>query len=155
MFYSDSDWYGYRFDKRSTPRYLFKYLGGPISWCSKKQLVVALLACEVEYIVGDLTACQAVWILNLMQYLNINVNKPVKRMIDNKSAITLAKNPVLQRRSKHIDTKFLFLRNQVQNEVLEIVHCSTKKQLSVVLTNALKTEHFIQCKDEIGVVDFD
>ncbi|XP_050908473.1 uncharacterized protein LOC127122125 [Lathyrus oleraceus] len=75
--------------------------------------------------------------------LKIKVRKPVKLMIDNKSAISLAKNPVIHGRSKHIDTKFHFLRNQVQNKVLEVVHCSTQKQLTDVLTKAIKIEYFI------------
>ncbi|XP_050890341.1 uncharacterized protein LOC127095737 [Lathyrus oleraceus] len=41
--------------------------------------------------------------------LKIKVNKPVKLMIDNKSAISLVKNSVLHGRSKHIDIKFHFL----------------------------------------------
>lgn len=46
------------------------------------------------------------------------------------------------------------MRNQVQNEVLEIMHCSTQKQVVDVLTKAIKTEHFIQLRDEICVVDY-
>lgn len=80
------------------------YLGGPISWFSKKQLVVALSTCEVEYIASDLSDCQVVWILNLLQDPKIKVRKLVKLMIDNKSYISLAKNLVLHGRSKHIDT---------------------------------------------------
>ncbi|XP_050876237.1 secreted RxLR effector protein 161-like [Lathyrus oleraceus] len=58
--YSDSDWCGYIIERRSTSGYFFKYLGGPTSWCSKKQPVVALLTCEDEYIAGALSACQTV-----------------------------------------------------------------------------------------------
>ncbi|KAK2439768.1 hypothetical protein QL285_011252 [Trifolium repens] len=152
--YSDSDWCGDRVDRRSTSGYLFKFLRGPISWCSKKQPVVALSTCEAEYIAGALTACQAVWILNLLQDLKIEVNKPLKLMIDNKSAINLAKNPVLHGRSKHIETKYHFLRNQVQNGVLEVVHCSTQKQLTDVMTKAIKTDQFLRLRDGIGVVSF-
>ena len=43
MSYSDSDWCGDRVDRRSTSTYLFKFLGGFISWCSKKQYVVAFI----------------------------------------------------------------------------------------------------------------
>ncbi|XP_050878833.1 uncharacterized mitochondrial protein AtMg00810-like [Lathyrus oleraceus] len=55
--YSDSDWCRDRVDRRSTSGYIFKYMEGLISWCSKKQSVVALSTCEVEYIAGALTAC--------------------------------------------------------------------------------------------------
>lgn len=89
----------------------FKYLGSSISWCSKKQMAVALSTCEADYIVGPLTTYQVVWILNLMQDLKIKVSKHVKLMIDNKSSISIAKNPVLHGRSKNIDTKFHFLHN--------------------------------------------
>ena len=58
--YSDSDWCGDRVDRRSISGYLFKFLGGPISWCSKKQSVVSLSTCEAEYIVGAIATCQAV-----------------------------------------------------------------------------------------------
>ncbi|XP_058747163.1 secreted RxLR effector protein 161-like [Vicia villosa] len=127
MCYSDFDWCGDRVDRRSTSGYFFKYLGSLISWCSKKQHVFVLSTCEVEYIAGALCPCQAVWLLNLLHDLNIKMSKPMKLMIDNKSVISLAKNPVLHERSKHIDIKFHFLRNQVQNGVLEVVHCSTQK----------------------------
>lgn len=92
--------------------------------------------------------------MNLLQDLKIKVSKPVELMINNKSAIILAKNPVLHGRSKHIDTKFHFLKNQVQSGVLEVVHYSTQEKLSDVLTKAIKTEYFIHFRDGIGVVDF-
>ncbi|XP_050889640.1 uncharacterized mitochondrial protein AtMg00810-like [Lathyrus oleraceus] len=61
--------------------------------------------------------------------LKIKVNKPLKLMIDNKSAINLAKNLVLPARSKHIGTKYNFLRNKIHNGVLEVVCYSTQKQI--------------------------
>ena len=116
---------------------------------------MALSTCEAEYIAGAVTACQAVWILNLLQDLKIKVNKPLKLMIDNKSAINLARNPVLHGRSKHIETKYHFLRHQVQRGVLEVVHCNTQKQLADALTKAIKTDQFLRLRDGIGVTSFD
>ena len=87
------------------------FLGGPFSWSSKKQVVVALSTCEAEYVAGDVAACQFVWLLNLLQDLKIKVKKPLKLIIDNKSAINLARNPVLHGRSKHIETKYHLLRS--------------------------------------------
>ncbi|XP_058746510.1 secreted RxLR effector protein 161-like [Vicia villosa] len=55
--YSDSDWCGDRVDRRSTSEYFFKYLRSHISWCSKKQPVIALSTCKAEYIAGALSAC--------------------------------------------------------------------------------------------------
>ncbi|XP_050920389.1 secreted RxLR effector protein 161-like [Lathyrus oleraceus] len=79
--YSNSDWCGDRVDRRSTFGYLFKILGSSISWSSKKQPVVALSTCEVEYIVGVVNACQDVWLMNSLQNMKIKVNKHLKLMI--------------------------------------------------------------------------
>ncbi|KAI5419600.1 hypothetical protein KIW84_043675, partial [Lathyrus oleraceus] len=127
------EWCGDRVEIRSTYEYFFKYMGDLISRCSKKQLVVALSTCEVEYIAGALSASQVVCILNLLQNLKIKVSKHVKLMIENNLVINLVKNPVLHGRSKH---------------------CSTQKQLANVMIKAMKVEHFIHLRDEIGVVNF-
>ena len=58
--YSNSDWCGDRVDRRSTSEYFFKYLGSLISRCFKKQFVVNLSTCEVEYIASALFACQSI-----------------------------------------------------------------------------------------------
>jgi hypothetical protein len=100
-------------------------------------------------------ACQAIWLLNLLQDMKIKVNKPLKLMIDNKSAINLSKKPVLHGRSKHFETKYHFLRSQVHNGVLEIMHYSTQKQLTDVLTKAIKTDQFFHLRNGIVVVNFD
>src|ERR1051325_10304069 len=103
-------------------------MGGPISWSSKKQPIVALSTCEAEYIAGVVAACQVVWLLNLLEDLKIMIEKPLKLLIDNKSAINLAKNPILHGKNKHIETKYHFLRSRVQKVELEVLHCSTQKQ---------------------------
>ncbi|KHN30253.1 Copia protein, partial [Glycine soja] len=62
----------------------------------------------------------------------------VKLLVDNKSAINLAKHPTSHGRSKHIETKFHFLREQVSNEKLKNEHCKTEIQLANIFTKALK-----------------
>lgn len=51
--YSDSDWSGDKVDRKSTSGYMFKFLNAPISWCSKKQNVIALSSCEAEYMAAS------------------------------------------------------------------------------------------------------
>jgi len=50
--------------------------------------------------------------------------------IDNKFAINLAKNPVLHSRSKHTKARFNFLREQVNNGRIEVVHYATESELA-------------------------
>ncbi|RDX90264.1 hypothetical protein CR513_27891, partial [Mucuna pruriens] len=109
---------------------IFFYEGAPISWSSTKEPVVALSSYEAEYIAAYETACQA------------NSKKVKLLLVDNKSVIDLARHPTTHGRSKHIDTRFHFLREQVSNEKLQIEHCRTEIQFADIFTKALKREKF-------------
>jgi hypothetical protein len=151
--YSDSDWCGDRLDRKSTSGYLFKFNGAAISWCTKKQPVTALSSCEDEYIAGTFAACQAVWLDNVMKELNCEVKKPLKLKIDNKSAINLARNPIAHGRSKHIETRFHFIREQVSKGMIEVEYCPTEAQLADGFTKALKIDRFTCLRDKLGLIE--
>ena len=72
--------------------------------------MVALFSCDVGYIAGSYAACQAIWLDSLLDELKFEAKKPIKLLIDSKSAINLAKNPVSHGRSKHIEIRFYFPR---------------------------------------------
>ena len=74
-------------------------------------------------------------------------------LMDNKSAIALAKNPVHHERSKHIDIKFHFIRDSVEAGQVEIDHVSTHDQLADVLTKALGRVKFVELCQKLGVVE--
>lgn len=91
--YSDSDWCGDITDRRSTSDYVFKFKETTISRCTKKQSVTALSSCEAEYIARTFATCQAIWLTSVMRELRCEVMKTLILRIDNKSTISLAKNP--------------------------------------------------------------
>jgi len=78
----------------------------------------------------------------VLSELKIQVRKPIILQLDNKSAINLAKNPVLHGRSKHIEARFHFLREQVNHGKLEVKHCPSESQLADILTKGLKIDRF-------------
>jgi len=57
--------------------------------------------------------------------------------MDNMSAIALSKNPVLHDRSKHIDTKFHFIRECVDKGIILLEYANTQDQLADLMTKAL------------------
>ncbi|XP_019460008.1 PREDICTED: uncharacterized protein LOC109359768 [Lupinus angustifolius] len=71
MAYSESDWCGDILDRKSTVGYVFIIAGAPISWCSKKQKVVAFSSCEAEYIAACSTAYQASWLSSVLMELGM------------------------------------------------------------------------------------
>ncbi len=69
--YSDSDWAGDRESRRSTSGFIFLLIGGPVSWCSKRQSTVALSSTEAEYIALTLAAKEATWLRPLLTELGL------------------------------------------------------------------------------------
>ncbi|WOG95118.1 hypothetical protein DCAR_0314420 [Daucus carota subsp. sativus] len=149
--YSDSDYGGDLDDGKSTSGYAFHIGSAIFSWSSKKQQTVALSTCEAEYIAAAACACQAMWLGYILGELNLAKEDPVTIYVDNKSAISLAKNPVSHSRSKHINIKYHFLREQVNDKNVELVHCRTEENLADIFTKPLKPDVFNKMITKLGM----
>ncbi|XP_062193533.1 secreted RxLR effector protein 161-like [Phragmites australis] len=150
--YSDSDHAGDIDDRRSTSGILYCLSGNPITWQSSKQKVVALSSCEAEYIAAATGACQGVWLARLLKDLVGSEPEAPVLKVDNKSAIDLSRNPVHHDRSKHIDTKFHYIRECVDGGKIVLEQISTDDQLADILTKSLGRVKFQELRDRIGVV---
>ncbi|PNX61424.1 copia-type polyprotein, partial [Trifolium pratense] len=125
------------------------------SWCSKKEPVVALSSCEAEYIAASLSTCQAIWLKNLIEEISQDKCETVTLKIDNVSAINLAKNPIAHGRSKHIKLRFHYLREQVSNGNLALMHCRSEEQVADLLTKAVTVQVFENLRSEMGIETMD
>ena len=70
---------------------------------------------------------------------------------DNNSAIKLSKNPLLHRRSKHIDVKYYFLRDLSNDETIKLVYCRSEDQVADIQTKPLKLATFVKLRGLLGV----
>lgn len=86
--------------------------------------------------------------------MKIEVSKPLKLLIGNKLTIDLAKNPISHGRSKHIKTRFHFIRHQVNKGKLELVFCPSELQLVDILTKGLRVDRFEELRKQMDVVSF-
>lgn len=140
----DSDFAGCEDSRRSTTGWVFTLAGGPISWSSQRQKTVATSTMDAEYIAGAEAAKEAVWIRNFINDLRIpGVHiDTVPLYIDNNSALKLTRNPEFHSRSKHIDVKHHFIREKVEEGVINTQRVETKDNLADVFTKALpKSTH--------------
>lgn len=99
-------------------RYVFLYNEAFISWCTKKKPSLVLSFCEDEYIAGSFVSCQSIWLDSLFMELKCEVQNSMKLMMDNKSTINLIENQISHERSKHIETRFHFIREQVMKDMI-------------------------------------
>jgi len=119
-------------------------------WSSKKQSIVALSTCEAEYVAAT-NVCQSVWLNNIMTQIGFNLDVPIKIYVDNVSAINLAKNPIFHQRSKHIDIRYHFLRDQVEKNMIKLEYCRSKDQIADIFTKSLKIDAFIKLRDMLDM----
>ncbi|KAK2389008.1 hypothetical protein QL285_062638 [Trifolium repens] len=123
----------------------------------KKQNIVALSSFKAKYVVAVAAqaSCQAVWLESLLDELKIKYEKPMKFNVGNKFAISLANDPIAHGKSKHIETKYHFLRDQVSKEKLTVVHYRTELQIPDILTKPLKADRFKDTRKMVGITNIE
>ncbi|KAM2111637.1 hypothetical protein ACFX1R_014233 [Malus domestica] len=150
----DSDWGGDQDERKSTTGYVFFLGSTTFSWTSKKQSIIASSSCEAEYVAVASTVCEAIWLRNLLKSVCHPQVESTVIHVDNMSAIKLAKNPVQHGRSKHIDTRFHFLRDHVKQKTIELVYCHTKEQVADIFFKPLPVESFRLLREMLGMKAF-
>ena len=107
---------------------------------------------EAEFITATTCACQAIWLRRILEELQVmQVEATTVFFCDNNLAIKLSKNPVLHRRSKHIDVKYYFLRNLNNDGTIKLVYCRSEYQVANIQTKPLKLATFVKLRGLIGV----
>ncbi len=113
-----------------------------VSWQSKKQPTTALSSVEAEYMSATQAVKEATWWRTFFSEININVENPIQILTDSKGSIALAKNPEHHSRTKHIDIRHHFIREQVASKAVEMVFVGTASMGADVLTKPIgKTLH--------------
>ncbi|KAJ0910984.1 putative RNA-directed DNA polymerase [Helianthus annuus] len=138
-------------DRRCTSEYVCLFSGATICWCSRKQDVVTLSLTEAKYIAAMGCACHCIWLKGLHEDLEEKPGGAIGIMCDNSSTIKLSKNPVIHRRTKHIDVRFHYLRDLVNQETVQLEFCRTEEQLADGMTKPLKLDAYVQIRNKIGV----
>lgn len=149
--YSDSDWAGCLDDYKSTSGYVFSFGSGAFTWNSRKQDIVAQSTAEAEYVAAASTANQAIWLRKILFDLQQPEEEPTTIFVDNKSAISIAENPVQHGRTKHINVKFHALREAEKNGEIKLVHCTSNLQQADIFTKALPRAKLEFMKSLLGV----
>lgn len=150
--YTDADWANNTVDRKSTSGYLFKlFTSCLISWNSKRQSAVALSSTEAEYIALFEGVKEAIWLRSLASSINIKLKTPITIFEDNTGCISIANNPTQHKRSKHIDIKYHFLREQIQSGLIKLSYISTDLQEADMFTKGLPMNKFITLRTKIGL----
>ena len=110
--FRDADWGADPDDRRSTSGFAIYFGPNLVSWCSKKQTLVARSSTEAEYRALANTAAEVLWVQSLLQELHIPFQAP-RILCDNMSTVALTHNPILHTRTKHMELDLFFVREKV------------------------------------------
>ena len=152
--FSDADWAGDQNDRKSTSGYIFQLSNGAVSWRSKKQSCVALSTAEAEYMALSSAFQEAAWMRQLLSGLiGIQVDSlgPTLIFEDNQSTICMSKNHQFHGRSKHINIKYHYVREQVAAGNIELEYCKSDDMLADIFTKGLNGPGFKKLRSMIGM----
>ena len=151
--YTDVDWAGAVDDRRSTSGY-FTFVGGNlVTWKSKKQNVVARSSVEAEFRGMTLGLCEALWLRLLLQDLGYLSRQPIRLFCDNKAACDIAHNPVQHDRTKHVEVDRFFIKEKLDDKIVELSKIQSEDQLVDILTKAVSSQVFSKFLDKLGMCD--
>eukprot|EP00253_Pinus_taeda_P009344 PITA_09344 len=124
---------------QSDPGYIFMMAGGAVSWRSAKQTLNATSTMEAELVSCFEATLHSVWIKSFISGLRIMdpISKPLRIYCDNSAAIFMAKNNKSGSRNKHIDIKYLAIRECVKEKKVVIEHVSTELMIVHPLTKGM------------------
>ncbi|KAJ9541453.1 hypothetical protein OSB04_027959 [Centaurea solstitialis] len=139
--YTDADYGGCNMDRKSTSGHL-QFLGNKlVSWASKKQQCVSTSTAESEYVAAASCCSQVLWMQSQLRDYGLEYKK-IPIYCDSKSAIAISANPVQHSKTKHIDIRYHFLKDNVEKENIEMYFVNTEYQLADLFTKALDEKRF-------------
>ncbi|GJZ90870.1 retrovirus-related pol polyprotein from transposon TNT 1-94 [Tanacetum coccineum] len=127
---------------------IFKYLQGTVNrglWYPKDSFISLTAYADADHAV--------LWMRSQLTNYGLGFNK-IPMYCDNKSVIALCCNNVQHSRSKHIDIRFHFIKEQVENGVVELYFVNTEYQLADIFTKALCRERNEFLINKLGMQSF-
>ena len=137
---SDSDFATDKDSRRSVTGFVVYFLGVPISWRSREMRSVVLSTTEAEYVSVSEVVKELRFIIQVLQSMEISVELPIQVQCDNVGAIWLANNQTTSDRTKHVDVKYHFIQEFIEDGTVKIVFDRSKENNADIFTNILTGE---------------
>ena len=112
---------------------------------------MATSTAEAEYVAAASACSQVLWMVSTLRDFGLSFSS-VPLLCDNTSAINIAKNPVQHSRTKHIEIRYHFLRDNVEKGNISLEFVDSEYQLADIFTKPLDRARFEMLRGELGVI---
>ena len=137
ILYTDSNYAGSLVDRRSTTGYSTMLGGNLVTWRSNKRNVVSKSSTETKFHAMSSGIDEVLWIQGIFQELRIPYEEPIQVLCDNRSAINIAHDHVYDDRIKHINIDRFYIKEKLDEKILETICVSSTEQCANVFTKGL------------------
>jgi hypothetical protein len=129
---------------------LIKLSNAVFSWNSRAQKTIALSSTEAEYMSLSDTSRQIVWIRSLLEEMGLELS-PTPLSGDNQGAIFIASNPVTEKRTKHIDIRYHFVKQVISDKKVVLYFIDGAKNPADMFTKNLGHIKFLEYRSQLGL----
>ena len=136
--YSDSDWS----TSHSTSGWVILYCGAAVGYGSKRQQSIALSSTEAEIMAASQAAAEIMYFRGILRELGRELDEPTNLYVDNRGAIELSKDMKSCKRSRHIERRYLKIRELVADGAIAVEYVASSENHADMLTKPLDSEAF-------------
>jgi len=120
------------------------------SWLSCKQKSVALSFTKAEYMALSNCSRQLIWTSNLLSKIGFDISVPYLYG-DNLRSLFWSTNPVQEKRSKHIDIQYHYVRDAIEDDKIKPYHIDGARNPADILAKNLGQILFHQFRPLLGL----
>ena len=140
ILFSDSDWAGDKDNRRSVGGHMLFLNGVLISWRSKLQKVVSLSSAEAEFYACSEAVKEIPFVIQILEFLGIAVEKPVEVMVDNIGAIYMSQNQMSSSRTRHMDTRYHYVNDLQESGLIKVKFVRSEDNVSDIATKNVASD---------------
>ena len=149
--YCDADFATNLDSRKSQTGYVFTLYGSAVSWKSGLQSVVALSTTEAEYMALTEAVKESFWLKGILNDFGVR-QKAITIHCDSSSAISLTKHQIFHERSKHIDIRLHFIKDEISKGEVKVHKIGTDDNPADMLTKVLPVSKYLHCLDLVNVL---
>jgi len=152
--FADADHAADKNDRKSQTGYVFLINNGAVVWESHKQHSVALSTRDAEYMALSDASREAIARIHLYSDLQIVTNQPPLLYSDSITALLLTDESAPYQRSKHIDTRYHYIRDILQKGEIQVDYVPSEENPADIFTKALGADLHHHCVLGMGLRPF-